>query len=314
MTPETLARARQSLPPLPFLFDYGKDDFAFHLLARQVGRGTTIGKLKASPLARLLTKAGSAAQPNGRIDQLDVSQALAQRPKQSFPITARAWGDNPGPNFDRHYYQTARPGFNLVLQLNLPEPFWRDFRALCAPLERDPYNFYFHPARKSGPPTLGWARIDLDWDTREALIEELQSDWVSSGILGREYRGEEDPDLSGHKHNIRTYLNHVLPAVETLWPEALLWLCIHVLTQYFHINAIAIYDYETGNKTKAEDGDTVGPRSLYEALPKRFCFEKRAGAPRFLKATFDQPDFKARFKGADPMFWHLPKRGETTPR
>ena len=36
----------------------------------------------------------------------------------------------------------------------------------------------FHPVASGGELTLAWSRIDLDLDRGEALVEEIQSDWV----------------------------------------------------------------------------------------------------------------------------------------
>ncbi|MEM7569497.1 MAG: hypothetical protein AAF337_06860 [Pseudomonadota bacterium] len=314
MTPEDLAKAKRLLPPLPYDFDYAKDDFALHILARQVGNGRTARQIKASPVAGLLAKAQHAVRGNGVLDQTDCAQALARSESQIFPMTTRAWGNNPGPKYDRFYYQTARQGFNLVLQLGLPEPFWRDFRALCKPNMRDPYNSDWHPARKSGPPTLAWARIDLDWTTKEALIEELQSDWVTLGEDDRRDEWVSQYAFDGQEERVLTYLRHVLPSVETLWSEALLWLSIHILTRHLRLQRIFLYDHDTGNKTKAYPGGSVGPRSLYEKLPKRFGFLKEAGTPAFLKDTYATPEFEKRFEGSEPHFWRLPTRGELIPR
>jgi hypothetical protein len=34
-----------------------------------------------------------------------------------------------------------------------------------------------HPIRRS-PSTLAWSRVDIDFENGEALIEEIQTDWV----------------------------------------------------------------------------------------------------------------------------------------
>lgn len=44
-----------------------------------------------------------------------------------------------------------------------------------------PWLFYHgHPVRKDDVETLAWARIDLDFASNQALIEEIQSDWVKN--------------------------------------------------------------------------------------------------------------------------------------
>ncbi|MEM6832188.1 MAG: hypothetical protein AAF562_01080 [Pseudomonadota bacterium] len=310
MTPEDLARVRRALPPLPHGFAYGPEDYALHLLKRQLSQSATVRQLKASALYALLQKAQTAIKGGGQVDQTDCAQALANRPKYVFPVTVRAWGNNPGPNYDRYYYQTARQGFNLVIQMGLPSEVWRDFRALCKPYLRDPYNSDSHPARKSGPPTLAWARIDLDWTTREALIEEVQSDWAASIQEDRRDSWVSSYDFGNQPDRVLTFLKHVFPAVETLWPEAILWLTIDMLTQHLKMQRVYMYDHQTGNLTKGYRGRSVGPRSLYEKLPKSFCMVKEEGPPAFLSKDFKAGDLAKRFKDIRPMFWRLPKRGE----
>ena len=39
----------------------------------------------------------------------------------------------------------------------------------------DPFEWTSHPVHEGRHRTLAWARIDLDWESGEALIEEIQN-------------------------------------------------------------------------------------------------------------------------------------------
>ena len=76
---------------------------------------------------------------------------------------------------------------NLVLQLNFNSSQIRALRRLTGGEQRT-FNPLDHPVCRPGHPryreTLAWARIDFDFETNEALIEEIQSDWVWFAVNG----------------------------------------------------------------------------------------------------------------------------------
>ena len=45
-----------------------------------------------------------------------------------------------------------------------------------------PFEWWSHPVRQDGRHTLAWARMDVDLDAGEALIEEIQSDWIREAV------------------------------------------------------------------------------------------------------------------------------------
>ena len=100
-------------------------------------------------------------------------------PSQAFLLSVSRWGGVGA----RDWYQTSRGGENLVLQLNLPVQHMRLYTELIAPWGGDTLNGVWssHPVQtkiesQDFRETLAWSRIDLDFDTNEALIEEVQSD------------------------------------------------------------------------------------------------------------------------------------------
>jgi len=59
----------------------------------------------------------------------------------------------------------------------------RQFRRLMAPVTNCAFNGYSHPVlgskeRRYFRETLAWARLDVDLESGQALVEEIQSDWV----------------------------------------------------------------------------------------------------------------------------------------
>jgi hypothetical protein len=161
-------------------FRYFKDYYALQLLGWIAGDGIPIERLCRGPFAPLLQKPLLrpllAACGDGRLDVQRVSGQWVE-PSLPFLLTLGRWqgGD---------WRQTSRPGWNLVLRLNFPLSHDRIFRKQFVPYYRyEDLNLSAHPVLEKGDrsyfrQTLAWARLDLDLDQGEALIEEVQTDWV----------------------------------------------------------------------------------------------------------------------------------------
>ncbi|MEM9879357.1 MAG: hypothetical protein AAF862_08780 [Pseudomonadota bacterium] len=312
MTPETFARVRHKLRVAPSTFLYSKGDYAFQLLHRQVGAGASARVLKSSGYRALLhqPRVQGALSGSGILDQGDCERAQHKGKEHAFPVSWRAWGRARKPAWQRRHHQMARPGLNLVLQLNLPHAHLRDFRALCGPKHRDPFNHVHHPARRSGDVTLAWARLDLDLGTREALIEELQSDWINNAKDDYAWGCIDDLNYQAPEHRRDLYFKYVLKEMQQLWAEALLSAALYMLCEILRLRHIYIYDYATGCGFKTGSvKHPVGPVSLYEKLPKAFCMEKREIVPDFLAEAFEDEDVLKAFYAHTPRFWSLQSRG-----
>lgn len=310
MTPREWRKVVRRLPTRPCGFPYRQDDYALHLLKAVAGQGTSVRALRSSPFAKLLDRPRVAevlaGRGDGRVDALDFGLARG-RDAEIFNLTWGRWGTMNPRNWSRSGYQMARRGLNLVVHLNLPEAHVRDYRRLVKPERRHPFQLRDHPRARPDQLTLAWARIDLDLENREALIEEVQSDWVREAEDTVAY-GWDLPEASGSAAQIETYVRYALKPISGIWAEAMLTAAIWVLRETLKIGRIFYYDYETSSLCKHGAPLGTGPRSLYTDLPKKFCFERVSGAPRFLEPTF-QTALRHRFVHHDPVFWRLPAAG-----
>ncbi|MGB0839686.1 MAG: hypothetical protein ACPGXL_06075, partial [Chitinophagales bacterium] len=145
--------------------------------------------------------------------------------------------------------------------------------------------------------TLAWARLDLDLDTGEALIEEVQSDWarhvsddakliknrVKKAADKKEYFDWNKPF---YKHcSYKSFLEYYTKYCEAhvkLWQEAIVAATIWFLRNELGIRRIFYHHYETSLKLKQLQ-DWKPPRSIYTKLPKRFCFQLTKDYPSFLE-------------------------------
>ncbi len=288
--------AREVIACLPkdrTLFHYFKDQYALFLLEKAIGEGARVGELKSSRYAKLLqkpiVKELAANAPNGVLDAAVLGNVWPQ-PSEAYLLTLGLWGN-------RRYwrgYQISRPGVNLVLQLNFSMKHKRMYCELDSAGGYRLFGVRSHPVARKGYLTLAWARIDLDLDTGEALIEEVQTDWLrrvksfERALRRRKTpRGKrafvdhwmgEDVKL----HQVERYLKAILAAYETTWDEAMLTAAVWFLSEEIGIRKIYYHSFETGRKLKGIEADWAPPRSLYTKLPRRFCFEATEEAPSFI--------------------------------
>jgi hypothetical protein len=160
-------------------FYYCKDRYAVFLLSQVIGRQCAIADLKKSSYAGLLhkplVKDVLAQSGDGQLRQEHLGLAWGSR-TEAFLLTLGIWGDK-----DRSWDQVSRNGYSLVLQLNFSNKHDAVFKRLAEPGEHHQFNCSLHPVLKRQQrgffrETLAWARIDFDFNTNEALIEELQTD------------------------------------------------------------------------------------------------------------------------------------------
>lgn len=307
------------LPEGRTFFHYFKDRYALILLSRVVGSGVTVAELKRSPYAGLLQKqpvkealAGAGAGAGVVTAQLlDNWWPVTVEP---FLLTLATWGSQRG--CDRSWCQTTRSGFNLVLQLNFCRKHDEQYQRLLKPSTHDVFYYDLHPVlkpgrRKQNRETLAWARIDLDLASGEALIEEIQSDWVSYArqaqrrIAHCRRNNQEHPVLYGIRGSadaLATYMGEVLQPYAKLWDEAMLAAAILFIREELGLGTIYYHSFETGAALKGM-GDCTPPKSLYTTLPRRFCFDRTTRAPGFLGER--KIVRKALRKTRDPYWFRL---------
>ncbi|WP_028315015.1 hypothetical protein [Desulfatibacillum aliphaticivorans] len=317
MKEETVNEIIDCLPKGRTPFYYFRDRYALMMLSYFVGDGKRVQEIKKSPLGRLMNKpivknaaknAGSGLLTKGALD------SVWPMTPECYLLTLGKWGKND--RWNTWCDQTSRRGTNLVLQLNFSgrhnQPFKRIFDAKYG----SPFECCGHPNAGKGRNTLAWARIDLDLDTDEALIEEVQSDWVKMALNGKENadRITKDPSDKPNIHRyfehvgcspeeLRTYVDGILKPHMKIWDEAMLSAAVWFLKEEIGIRKIFFHTFDSGCNLK---GFIFGkpPRSLYTKLPEKFCFTKTRDYPQFLERKSNRR-VKGILKSKDLRFFHL---------
>lgn len=206
----------------------------------------------------------------------------------TFTLSLDRWGEG-----DRGWDQTSRNQQNLVLQVNFDNKHTTQYQRLLKPDDcYGPFEYWGHPVRQDARKTMSWIRMDFDLSTNEALIEEVQNDWLrqaSSGLFrikrGLSQRGTLKPgDIVYGVHceykDFEHYVDKVLKPYQKLWAEASMLAAIQFIRNELGINTIYYHSFSTGNKLKKIYG--LPPKSMYTQLPKQFGFSLTKESPEFL--------------------------------
>lgn len=207
----------------------------------------------------------------------------------AFTLTLGRWGEG-----DRGYDQTSRNQQNLVLQINFDNQHNQEYQRLLNPSDSyGPFEYRGHPIRGDHRKTLSWVRIDVDLSTGEALIEEVQNDWlrkVNSSLKRIDQRlsgkGDVKPSdiiygIDCGYEDIKEYADVTLKPYNKLWAELSLLAAIYFIRNELGISTIYYHTFDTGKKIKKIYG--LPPKSMYTTLPKQFGFELSNEAPVFLQ-------------------------------
>lgn len=276
------------------VFPYFKHRYALILLGLVAGRGRSVSELRNTAFAGLLTKPilGSVARQR-EICAADL-EGIWPGAFESYVLTLGLWGD-PRRGY-RRWNQITRRGVNLVLQVNFSAAHDRAYRRLLRTEEDGyhPFEWASHPVNALGRRTLAWVRLDLDLDEGEALIEEVQSDWIREATwVYEELRRVRHHERSLREHwffrgttrsfkDVERYVHRVLPVHKKVWEEAALAAAVDFLAREVGIREIYLHTWEGGRRLKGMPGERP-PVSVYETLPRRFCFTKLPSGPRFLQ-------------------------------
>jgi hypothetical protein len=317
MTAKEVAEIRACLPKGRTTFPYFKDRYAVQLLAYALGEGRPVHELRQTPLAGLLQKPAlrpALARAGGGL--LTQQHLFADWPTEGemFRLSLGRWGRRP--NKRNPYYQTSRPGHNLVLRLNFCNRFAAKHKALFRFAEYHPCRWYGHPVAKGRFDTLAWARMDIDLGTGEVLIEEIQNDWLRDArreTRRMNYCKTEEAKKRYvacyygdrvHWRHLLAYFESILATYQQIWAEAMLAATLWFIREELGICTIYYHTWDSGNRLKGFDRwETLPPRSLYSALPKRFCFAETDKPPSFL-----QRDWGRRIKRLNaekPLQWYV---------
>ncbi len=160
---------------------YFKDRYCLDLIDFQMKRQCTeslkVSELKSGSMGRFANKPIVAQAlkecGNGKFGRYDLQKAY---PVERIPLVLNltGWGDG-----DRDWDQTSRNQCNLVLQVNFDGGHVREYNQRIKPDDDyGPFEFWGHPVVEGKRKTMSWVRMDVDFDTGEVLIEEIQSDWL----------------------------------------------------------------------------------------------------------------------------------------
>lgn len=272
------------LPAGRTLFTYGKDWYALSLLELGM-RYSDLQNIRHTSLGRLFDKPQVKAWI-GRLGNMHFSAGDLALIRPDETETYRLTTDL----FDG-WTQTTRKGgdaWNLVLQLNLNggDADWMERR--FPDRNDDPFEWYCHPIHRGRHRTLAWARIDLDWETGEALIEEIQNDRLREVAAKVKYIRDwklEKIRLNGVEVEaafVLRYWEERLRFSRQWWDEAMLCATIRFIVEELGLRKIYYHSPESGARLKLAKR---APVSLYSDLPRKFCFEKTDALPAFVRGS-----------------------------
>lgn len=300
------------LPTERTVYRYCNDEYAAQLLAPKLGSaGVPVREIRASrwgrlldrkPVATVLKHCGAATLCNHDL------LGMPRENDRAYVLTLGLWGWRGG---DRSYYQTSRSGVNLVLQVNFDRAHDRTYARMLQPVADSNLNYHLHPVCKHGRTTMAWVRLDIDLASGQALIEEVQNDWLRRARSACEAAGwamnDNRPDQiirqMGSARKVKAYCEYVLKRHAHDWAEVALSAAVGFLIEEIGIAQIWYHDSDTGARLKRIKWSKP-PRSIYTSLPRSFCFERTSQAPGFLVSTAPK-DLRRRMKRGQEAFWRM---------
>jgi len=282
------------LPKERSLYSYYKDYYSLQLLEYFVGEGKKITDIRQSRYGKLLTK----PVVKKMLAECGGNQLFPQnfeRPHcnshQFFSLTLDLWNASKA-----DWTQTSRRGWNLVLQLNFSNQHNSQYRKLVKPVENQVLNASCHPVfRGHGSSyfreTLAWARLDVDFDRDECLIEEIQSDWIrdaryllSDARIAKKYKREKLKywPVEGRLDDVIEYCQFLEQQYTSIWAEAMLSAVLFFVKSELGLKQVYYHSSQSGAQIKNIRW-TKPPRSLYSTLPRSFCFSKTNHGPQMLR-------------------------------
>ena len=130
----------------------------------------------------------------------------------------------------------------------------------------------------------------MDFETNEALIEEVQTDWlrylVDCSINRKVAIKQSEPSFyyAGIELSVDKFVYYLaeMEKHKVMWSEAVLNAAINFVFDELGIRRIFFHSFETGVILKGIKC-TKPPKSLYTDLPKKFCFEGVDAGPEFIR-------------------------------
>lgn len=298
------------LPKGRTLFYYQQNQYVRLILTALIRHGqlNTIADLKQSHYSKWLklpwVNAYLAKQSNAKAAIAPIlDTALTPCEAHPFILSAGRWGSAR----DYGWCQTTRRGENMVLHLNLPLSAQTALERIGVDdAVKQQYRFHPHDRRRL---TLAWARLDIDFEHGQVLIEEIQSDLIremSDDIQHAMYmRGSERAWVMGHYVNPASFLTVMEPLFAVLsqqWSDIMLTAALQFIFEELGIYDVYYHTWEGGKRLKRLHRYGAPPRSLYRQLPERFGFSKTSVSPLMLQGD---AQVKRRLKaGKGDLGWY----------
>lgn len=266
----------------------------------------SVREIRQSPMAKLLNQPviKTMISGDGKLYRSSLDYHWPSN-SEGLVVTLGEWGGK-GTSC---WHQTSRSGANLVLQFNLTKQ-WSNWFSKVFKESANEFLDYGHPISRKRDCTLGWARLDMDFETGEVLIEEIQTDLVREikqfhAKFHRAFKAEEESfHYWGNTYQV-TEVKGAFQQFNSLfleyWSEAMLWATLWFCLEELGMQKIYYHDFETGALLKGLRYSKP-PRSLYSQLPKKFCFRYTDQGPAFL-ARESQVKRKLK-KAKHPVAWY----------
>ncbi len=292
------------------IFRYYKDRYALLLLRgligqcsndgaeRATGQAIPIQDLRRTHFAPLLHKpAVKPALANAGDGLLTADRLEMVWPTEwtEFVLDFGVWED------DYEWAQVSRPGANLVIRLNFSNRHDSRFKQVFRADPNNQFNGWGHPVTASGRTTLAWARVDYDPQSGDALIEEIQNDWIRYFENRLRYSRKHCKPQCRHRLALEQYALF-LKLYRKIWAEALLAATLEYLTQEMGYRRIFYHSFETSCVLKGLQWDKP-PRSIYEQVPRQFLMRSTSQTPEFLRSDRRA---KRRLKKLPNARWYAP--------
>lgn len=300
------------LPKERSLYPYYKDYYALQLLEYFAGNGVKISQLKQSRFAKLMTKSTVRELlsncGNGDLLPQHFERFQLNNPEY-FTLTIDSWNGN-----EDGWSQTSRKGWNLVLQLNFSNQHNKQYQKLVKPTRTKALNYGGHPiyTRKDRPyfrETLAWARLDIDFDKNECLVEEIQSDWIRDAkdllldarrAIKRKQKSLKYWPIEGRLNDVIQYCEYLNRQYGNIWAEAMLSAVLYFVKAELGLKQVYYHSSQSGAQVKNIRW-TKPPKSLYSSLPKSFCFQETDRQPQMLQQDVRYKRLRRKVKD---IYWY----------
>ncbi len=209
-----------------------------------------------------------------------------------FDITVSNWGEYAKKHQKDKWLQTSRGGYNLVLQINLSQEHFQLYNSWLKPIWRGVgiFNCTCHPINYKSI-TLGWVRLDLDFETNEVLIEEIQTDWLRGvNSLAKDLRTSKNEarqeilrndGVGSCELDFWKYFNY-MQSINKIWDELFISVAIWFAQNELQLSNIWMHSFDSCKLFK-DQANSLPPQSLYTKLPKKMGFEISDENPEFLQ-------------------------------